>query len=462
MTTTAAPVVRGHGSDEYVREARARYDQERLELRARRIFAAWGLLVGTAALATAILLDQGPALSLWRVAFFAALYALVSRVEFEVGNGAAIPTQLVLVPMLFELPLGVVPATVAAAVLLRTVGDRPSPLRDLARIPVLISNAAHTFGPVLVLAAFNGVPLRWSAWPVYVLALAAQFAFDFLNGLVNAYANRIPLRSLLAFVAVVYEVDVALAPVGLALAFATRDHTLLVAIVLPLVWLLRTFARERQQRIDNALELSDAYRGTAFLLGDVVEADDAYTGSHSRHVVELVLGVADVLGLSGDDRRDAEFVALLHDVGKIRVPSEIINKPGALTAEERAVIERHTVDGEKMLEQVGGLLGHVGRLVRSCHEHWDGAGYPDRLAGEEIPLIARIVCACDAFSAMTTDRPYRAAMPLEEALTELDKCAGTQFDPDVARALATVIRETELHEFAAAGSAAGGVPAGTA
>jgi HD-GYP domain-containing protein (c-di-GMP phosphodiesterase class II) len=438
VTTTAAPVGRGHASDEFVREARARYDQRRLELRARRIFATWGSLVGAGALATAISLDQGPAFSLWRVAFFAGLYALVSRVEFEVGTGAAIPTQLVLVPMLFALPLGLVPATVAAGTLLRTTGDHPSPLRDLARIPVLVANAAHTFGPVLVLAVFDGLPLRWSAWPVYLLALVAQFAFDFLNGLVNAYANRVPFRSLVAFVVVVYEVDIALTPVGLALAFATQDHTLLVATVLPLVWLLRTFARERQQRIDNALELSDAYRGTAFLLGDVVEADDAYTGTHSRHVVELVLGVADELGLDGDERRDAEFVGLLHDVGKIRVPSEIINKPGPLTAEERAVIERHTIDGEQMLERVGGLLGHVGRLVRSCHEHWNGGGYPDKLAGEEIPLIARIVCACDAFSAMTTDRPYRAARSHAEAIAELRRCAGTQFDPRVVDAIVSV------------------------
>jgi HD-GYP domain-containing protein (c-di-GMP phosphodiesterase class II) len=211
-----------------------------------------------------------------------------------------------------------------------------------------------------------------------------------------------------------------------------------VGLLLPLVALLRLFSGERQRRIDSALELSDAYRGTAFLLGDVVEADDAYTGSHSRHVVDLVLGVADVLGLSPDDRRDAEFVALLHDVGKIRIPSEIINKPGPLDAEERAIIETHTIEGERMLEQVGGLIGHVGELVRSCHERWDGGGYPDGLAGEDIPLIARIVCACDAYSAMTTDRSYRKALGRDEALDELRRCAGTHFDPQVVDAILRV------------------------
>src|SRR6476661_8116200 len=119
------------------------------------------------------------------------------------------------------------------------------------------------------------------------------------------------------------------------------------------------------------------------------------------------------------------IAALLHDVGKIRIPSEIINKPGKLDAAEREIIETHTIEGEQMLERVGGLLGHVGRLVRSCHEHWDGNGYPDGLTGEAIPLVARIVCACDAFSAMTTDRPYRAARTETEAIDEMVRCAGT-------------------------------------
>ena len=127
-----------------------------------------------------------------------------------------------------------------------------------------------------------------------------------------------------------------------------------------------------------------------------------------------MLAVSDELELSQADRRDAEFIALLHDVGKIRIPAEIINKPGPLDADERAVIETHTIEGEQMLERVGGLLGHVGRLVRSCHERWDGSGYPDGLAGEAIPLVARIVCACDAFSAMTTDRALpRGPQPTE-------------------------------------------------
>jgi HD-GYP domain-containing protein (c-di-GMP phosphodiesterase class II) len=115
------------------------------------------------------------------------------------------------------------------------------------------------------------------------------------------------------------------------------------------------------------------------------------------------------------------------------------SKAAALTAEERAMINTHTIEGERMLERVGGLLGEVGRLVRSCHERWDGRGYPDGLAGEEIPLVARIVCCRDAYNAMTTDRPYRAALPGAEALAEVERNSGTQFDPSVVAGLAEVV-----------------------
>jgi HD-GYP domain-containing protein (c-di-GMP phosphodiesterase class II) len=232
--------------------------------------------------------------------------------------------------------------------------------------------------------------------------------------------------------------DSALAPIGLAVAIAAIGAPYAFVLALPLVALLALFAREHRASIDNTLELSHAYRGTAYLLGDVVEADDAYTGSHSRDVVELTLAVADQLRLDASARHEAELVALLHDVGKVRIPAEIINKPGPLDAEERALMNMHTIEGERMLEQVGGLLGRVGKLVRSCHERWDGGGYPDGLAREEIPLVARIVCCCDAYNAMTTDRSYRSALSLEEAREELVRNRRTQFDPQVVDALLAV------------------------
>jgi HD-GYP domain-containing protein (c-di-GMP phosphodiesterase class II) len=276
------------------------------------------------------------------------------------------------------------------------------------------------------------------------LALLCQFGVDFAVATSRSwYAFGTPPGSQLTQVASVWAVDSALAPIGLFLAIVgTRSHYAYLAGV-PLILLMAVFGRERRIRIDNALELGHAYRGTALLLGDMIEADDQGTGVHSRDVVSLVIGVAKRIGLDKRSRRHAEFAALLHDVGKVRVPKEIINKPGPLTDVEWLVIKQHTVRGEEMLTAVGGILGKVGSIVRSCHERYDGAGYPAGLKGESIPLLARIIFACDAFSAMTTDRPYRKARSAAEAVAELRRHAGTQFDPTVVEVLVEIIGEGE-------------------
>jgi HD-GYP domain-containing protein (c-di-GMP phosphodiesterase class II) len=210
-------------------------------------------------------------------------------------------------------------------------------------------------------------------------------------------------------------------------------------VILPLVWLLDHFAKDRWARYAAALELNRAYRGTVMLLSDVLEFEDEYTAEHSRSVVDLVNAVADELGIDAEARQELEFAAMLHDVGKISIPKSILHKPSALTDHEFEVIKHHTIEGQFMLDRVGGLLGRVGEVVRSCHERWDGTGYPDQLMGEQIPLAARIVFACDAYNAMTTDRPYRAAMAPESACAELVENAESQFDPDVVLALVSVI-----------------------
>jgi putative nucleotidyltransferase with HDIG domain len=247
-----------------------------------------------------------------------------------------------------------------------------------------------------------------------------------------------------AVLARVYMVDAMLTPVGLMAAFAAQDNAYRTLLVLPLIGLIAIFAEERQMNISTALELSSAYRGTALLLGDVLEDKDAYTASHSHGVVALSLMVADKLRLDPAARRRVEFGALLHDIGKIAVPAEIINKPGPLDDEEWAVMKLHTVEGQQMLDRVGGVLGEVGRVVRSSHEHFDGSGYPDHLAGNAIPVEARIVACCDAFSAMTTTRSYRKAMSLEAAREELIRNSGTQFDPEVVDALLAIIRDEQI------------------
>ncbi len=402
--------------------------------------------VGTAiaflatAVAMALLLPSSRPLDLSTLAVLVAAYVIICQAQFDVADGYTVPTQLVLVPMLFLLPTPAVPLIVSLSWALGRILDYASGRTSIYRAFHVFGDCWHAVGPALVLSIAGAQVFAWEEWPVYAIALIAQFAFDFAatgirSRLIDGPSSWTELRLL----APVYGLDAALAPVGLLVAFAAIELGPAVCLlVIPLAAVLAVLSRERKSRIEGALELSAAYQGTALLLGDVVEADDAYTGSHSRGVVELSLAVSDRLGLDRRQRRNVEFAALLHDVGKIAVPKEIINKPGPLDDAEWAVMHRHTIEGEAMLNRVGGVLSEVGRIVRSSHEHYDGSGYPDGLAAEEIPIEARIVTCCDAFSAMTTTRSYRVAMPVEDAVAELRACAGTQFDPDVVEALIAV------------------------
>jgi len=390
--------------------------------------------------AIALLASSPRSLDLPTLAVLVLAYVVCSRAKFDIVDGYTVPTELVLVPMLFLLPTPLVPLVVCSSDLLGRLFDYTSGRTSAHRAYHALGDGWHAVGPTLVLVAAGAQVFAWEDWPIYLLALFAQFGFDFAVAALRERAiDGISPRALAGMVAPVYALDSALAPVGLLATSAALEHGAAVTLlVIPLSGVLVILSRERQARVDQALELSSAYRGTAMLLGDVVEADDAYTGSHSRGVVELSLGVSDRLGLSPRQRRNVEFAALLHDVGKIAVPKEIINKPGPLDPAEWEVMYRHTIEGEEMLNRVGGVLSEVGRIVRSSHEHYDGSGYPDGLVGEEIPIEARIVTCCDAFSAMTTTRSYRKAMPIEKALEEVRACAGTQFDPRVAEALAVV------------------------
>jgi putative nucleotidyltransferase with HDIG domain len=282
-------------------------------------------------------------------------------------------------------------------------------------------------------------------WGILVLALLAQFACDIAAGAARVrLEGELTMGELVRELGPVYAVDAALALIGLAAAlaaYAVRSQ-FVVLLIVPLFLILRSFSRERHERLEQMAELNDAYQGTALLLGDVVEADDAYTGEHCRSVVRLALDVARQLDLDADSVRNVEFAALLHDIGKIAIPNEIINKRGALDEREWEIIKTHTLEGQRMLERIGGFMREIGRIVRASHERWDGGGYPDGLRGQEIPIEARIVCACDAFNAMTTTRSYRSAMSVSEATAELERCAGSQFDPRVAECLLRVVART--------------------
>jgi putative nucleotidyltransferase with HDIG domain len=367
-------------------------------------------------------------------------YGVASRVQYEVGTGVALPTELLLVPMLFLIPAPFVPAAVLLALTLAHAPDLLRRRMSVDSFAAAAGSAGFVFAPAAVMLLLGEPDVRPRHWLLLPLLLVAQFGGDFAwTSLGEWLALGISPRRILRPMLTVFAVDALLAPIGLAVAFTAQRSHLAVLFPLSALLLLHRFARDRQAAISSSIELGHAYRGTALLLGDVIEADDADTGVHSRAVAPLTIAVATRLGVGVRDLRIAELVALLHDVGKIRIPNAIINKPGPLSDEERAIVEEHTIQGERMLGTVGGLLAEVGRFVRSHHERWDGTGYPDRLAGEEIPLISRIVCCCDALHAMTNDRPYREALTVAAALDELERCSGKHFDPQVVDALVAVL-----------------------
>jgi diguanylate cyclase (GGDEF)-like protein len=190
-------------------------------------------------------------------------------------------------------------------------------------------------------------------------------------------------------------------------------------------------------------ELERAYLSTVEALANALEAQDEYTGDHARALAEMALAVGYELALDPDRLKILELAALFHDIGKIGVPSEIIRKPGPLTAAELREMKRHPEIGEQILAPVP-FLHPILAIVRACHERWDGKGYPDGLVGEGIPLESRIVFVCDAFHAMTSDRPYRAALPETEAVRRLKLSAGTQFDPDIVAAFIRVLKDDRI------------------
>jgi diguanylate cyclase (GGDEF)-like protein len=183
---------------------------------------------------------------------------------------------------------------------------------------------------------------------------------------------------------------------------------------------------------------------TVEALANALEANDEYTSTHARWISDLSLRVGRDLGLDDDALKQLELGALLHDIGKIGVPSTILLKPGRLSSTERAVIEMHPVLGERIIAPID-RLQEVRVIVRHCHERWDGRGYPDGLAGEKIPVESRIIFVCDAYHAMTTDRPYRRRLSHPEAVRRLREGAGSQFDPRVVEVCLDVLERGRAH-----------------
>jgi HD-GYP domain-containing protein (c-di-GMP phosphodiesterase class II) len=187
-------------------------------------------------------------------------------------------------------------------------------------------------------------------------------------------------------------------------------------------------------------DLEGAFTTTLAALTSTVEAKDDYTACHGEDVAVLAERVALRMALSNTLARDVRYAAMLHDVGKVAVPSEILLKPGPLTDEEWVTMRSHAAIGGELVARID-AFAHLAPAVRASHERWDGGGYPDGLAGEQIPLAARIIAACDTYDAIVTDRPYRPARTPREACEELRRVAGMQLDTSVVDALVTELTE---------------------
>jgi len=564
-----------------------------------------GFLVTAVALATGVSWDRS-----WSPVELAALvtgYALLSRVELEIGPGSAVPIQLVFVPMLLVLPVPLVPLCVAAGYVL---GALPEYLRGHVhpvRVFALLSSSWYSLGPAIVLSLAPTDGRRLAAAPVLLAALASQFLLDGLSSLIRErFAFGHSPRSLVSSLAWIWWVDSLLAPIGLVAALSGRIGVLLV---LPLAGLLQMLARERRVRIDRAVSVGQAYRGALDdahrdelsglgnrrklvsdlarlsadpahelilvvydlngfkdyndtfghpagdallrrlagklaaavdpahgepyrlggdefcvlaappekgverLLHDTVEAlreeGDGFAVStcfgasfipseaqdassaltiadrrlyaqkhatkvsrgqphtvlleamferdpdlreHGRSVAAHAVAVASSLGFDGRELEELTLAAELHDIGKIAIPDAVLNEPGPLSDDERKLMQQHTVIGQRILAALPELQT-VGTVVRATHERWDGKGYTDGLAGHAIPLGGRIIAVCDAFEAMISTRPYAAPRTAVEALEELRRCAGTQFDPDIVRVFSDVFQGNEGIVAAAAAAA---------
>ena len=422
-----------------VGEARERRKQ-RMDARERVVDTLSALLFLAVAVAIAVFVEDERDTDWLLVVALVLGYAIVSRVRFEYGDLYMSAEELVFVPLLFLAPLNLVPLLAALAAVLATLPEYVRGEWHRDRWITTIPDTWFCMGPVLVLAAWAPGPPSLDHLGIYLIALAASALADFAWALTrDQLLHGKPLMEVAKNCLGTNRVAATFSAIGFFPALAATEQPIVLLVIGPLVWLLTVFSRDRSERWTATLELHRAYRGTVMLLVDVVEFDDDYTAEHSRSVVELARGVAQEIGMDKYELQELEFAALLHDVGKIAIPKEILRKPAALTDSEFEVMKTHTIEGQFMLDRIGGLLGRVGEVVRSCHERWDGKGYPDGLRGEEIPLAARVVFVCDAYNAMTTTRPYRAALPHEQAIAELVTNAGTQFDPEVVAAMLRVV-----------------------
>ena len=365
------------------------------------------------------------------------------RVTFETPFGFTVASQLAFVPMLFCIPVAFVPLVVAGVLFCNMLPAVISGQAPKMRLLRCMANSWFSVGPALVFAIADVRP--GAAGPFVLLAaLAAQFVTDWVAASSYfALARGVSLRSQLSG-SWVYLIDACLSGVGLVVAEELHEAPVRRAGGGPAAGPAAD-VRPRAPRASRASCWSSTRpiagprccSGTSSPPTTTTPASTPRASSGWRWPSATRSASMPSAGATSSSAR------MLHDVGKITIPKEIINKPGKLDPHEWEMIKTHPAEGERMLKRVGGFMVEVGEIVRAHHERWDGGGYPDGLAGEAIPLEARIITCCDSWSAMRTDRPYRGAHVLRGGRRAEIVNAGTQFDPTVVEAMLPVVAASE-------------------
>lgn len=407
--------------------------------------ASFAILLAAAMTALLLFAPDGRWAPGWQVAALVAAASVAAAIRFDIGAGWSSPMQVAQMPLWLAVPPAWLPVMVGVSLVIGQAIEAAveGQWRPSRRTLLAAEDTWHAVGAATVLALVGPEQATLAAVPALLLVFAGQVLVDAGYAISHArLAFGVPYRELVRASAWVAAIDAALLPLGFLAAFALQNEPWVTLCLIPLIALFSIFSHERAQRLLQSAELTHAYRGTAQLMATMLKADDSYTGGeHTRGVVDLALAVGQELRLPKASMRSLEFGALLHDIGKLHVPNEILNKPGKLDEAEWAIIREHPVTGQRMLDTVGGALSEAGHIVRAHHERFDGTGYPDGLRGHDIPLEARIITVCDSFSAMTTDRPYRGAMSAQEGVAELERCRESQFDPVVVDAMHRVLAD---------------------
>ncbi|MFJ9337882.1 HD-GYP domain-containing protein [Streptomyces sp. NPDC101733] len=358
------------------------------------------------------------------------------------GIGSFFPVVLAAV---FLLPPGAAALVAVPGGLAQSVGRRPAGVRRVwhaaqQAMAAWVAGRAYGLLGADVDPSAGVADFPYAMFPAAVAAVAFCLVLTALDGGVLAAAERRPARAAWKGLA-----TRSLAPycvhglAGLMMAVMWRSPYGLPAALLVLLpmyiscWVFAQYHRERA-----------AHRATIRALVQAVDIKDRYTRGHSERVGQASAMIARELGMADDRLEVVRIAGILHDVGKLGVPTRLLRKDGPLTPEERRVIELHPEYGHEMVRGIG-FLGEARSAILHHHERIDGTGYPYGLTGEQIPVLARVVAVADSFDAMTSTRSYSRARPVETALAELERCAGTQFDPPVVRALVAAIGRQGWH-----------------